>query len=124
MGSSEISSQRGQFVWDPGAGAGQHQGHCVDPEQSCQAVPGRQGVPGLLLALRRHGAGDEEGEGQRKTLLTGQVLGRETAKRPPKTQGRARGRKEGQKQRDRRWRQTGKRQEEDNAHGRAAGAPQ
>lgn len=76
-----------------------------------------------MLALRRHGAGDEEGEGQRKTLLAGQVLGGETAKHPPKTQGRARGRKEGQKQRDRRWRQTGKRQEEDNAHGGAAGAP-
>ena len=58
MGSSEISSQRGQLVWDPGAGAGQHQGHCVDPEQSCQAVPGRQEVPGLLQALRRHRAGD------------------------------------------------------------------
>lgn len=120
MGSSEISSQRGQFVWDPGTGEGQHQGHCMDPEQSCWAVPGRRGPPGLLQACCRHRAGDEEGEGQGKTLLPGQVLGRESKVSPQDTRQGWEKKGRAETERDRRWRQRGDRQEEDNAHGGAA----
>ena len=74
-----------------------------------------------MQALCRHRAGDEEGEGRRKTLLTGQVLGRESEVSPQDTRQGWEKKGRAETEIDRRWRQRGDRKGEDNAHGGAAG---